>query len=68
MDLFFFLIILINSGVGPRATYLMGELAEMEGLLVQHVTSQLLSAGLQQIACPEIFRTLVVVGFMFSLL
>ncbi|PVD21644.1 hypothetical protein C0Q70_17443 [Pomacea canaliculata] len=50
------------SGVGPRATYLMGELAEMEGLLVQHVTSQLLSAGLQQIACPEIFRTLVVEG------
>jgi len=49
------------SNVGPRAAYLLGELAELEQSLLHCATARMKAQGYSPIACPEIFRTVVVV-------
>ena len=47
--------------MGPRAVYLLGELAELEQSLIRFATASLAEKGYSAIAGPEIFRTVVVV-------
>ena len=54
------------SNVGPRAVYLLGELAELEQSLLHFTTTMMKENGFYLIASPEIFRTVVVVGWHFS--
>ena len=54
-------LLFFHSDVGPRVVYLLRDLAEMELNLQQFAARRLTQAGFTSIACPEIFRSVVVV-------
>ncbi|XP_076454762.1 serine--tRNA synthetase-like protein Slimp [Babylonia areolata] len=50
------------STVGPRAVYLLGEVAELEQSLLHNAATCVRNRGFSHVASPEIFRTSVVEG------
>ena len=52
---------LFFSNIGPRSYYLRGRLAELEQLLIQHMSTQLRNHGYMHMVGPDMFKTTVVV-------
>ncbi|XP_067661967.1 serine--tRNA synthetase-like protein Slimp isoform X2 [Haliotis asinina] len=50
------------SNVGPKAYYLLGQLATQEQCLLYSMADQLTNNHFHQLSCPEIFRSLVAEG------